>query len=45
MTDISSFPPFIFDVFDEDQEFMDNSDDFLSRAIVYPEECSITIQS
>lgn len=39
INDLESYPPFILDVFDEDQELMDSSDDYLARAIVEPEEC------
>ena len=41
INDLHSYPPFIFDVFDEDQDLMDNDDDFLARAIVEPEDCAI----
>lgn len=34
--DLSSYPPFILDVFDEDQELLDSTDDFLARAIINP---------
>jgi len=44
MNDLNNYPPFIFDVFDEDQELMDSSDDYLARAIVQPKDCVITIQ-
>jgi Ca2+-dependent lipid-binding protein len=39
--DLESYPPFIFDLFDEDAELFDSSDDFLARAIVEPEDCVI----
>ena len=38
-TDVWSFPPFILDVFDQDDELFDRSDDFLARGIIEPEEC------
>jgi len=44
INDLESYPPFILDVFDEDQELLDSSDDFLARAIVEPEDCAITLQ-
>lgn len=34
--DLSSYPPFILDVFDEDAELLDSTDDFLARAIIDP---------
>ena len=45
INDLESYPPFIFDVYDEDQELMDSSDDYLARAIIEPEDCSIVQQS
>ena len=45
INDLESYPPFIFDVFDQDQELMDSSDDYLARAIIEPEDCAITVQS
>lgn len=44
INDLESYPPFILDVFDEDQELLDSSDDFLARAIVEPEDCAISLQ-
>jgi len=41
--DVWSFPPFILDVFDQDAELFDSSDDFLARCIVEPEECGDTL--
>jgi hypothetical protein len=38
-TDVWSFPPFILDVFDQDDELFDRSDDYLARGIIEPEEC------
>lgn len=43
MDDLYSYPPFIIDVFDHDDELFDHSPDFLGRAIIEPEECSITV--
>ena len=42
--DLESFPPFIFDVYDHDDGLMDNTDDFLGRAIIEPEDCAIITQ-
>lgn len=42
--DLESYPPFILDVFDADDDLMDSTDDFLARAIVEPEDCVITKQ-
>ena len=39
MNDLESYPPFIFDVFDYDDDLMDSSDDYLARAIIEPEDC------
>lgn len=44
MYDLSSYPPFILDLYDQDEEFLDNTDDFLGRAIIEPKDCSIIIQ-
>lgn len=43
--DLYSYPPFIMDVFDEDDDIMDSKDDFLARAIIEPEDCAIVKQS
>jgi hypothetical protein len=45
MDDLYSYPPFIVDVFDHDDELFDSTPDFLGRAIIEPEECSLTVQS
>jgi hypothetical protein len=39
--DLESYPPFIFDVYDEDKGITDSTDDFLGRAIIEPEDCAI----
>jgi len=44
VNDLESYPPFIFDVYDHDDDLMDSSDDYLARAIIEPEDCSIHIQ-
>jgi len=45
INDLCSYPPFILDVYDEDAELFDHTDDYLARAIVEPEDCSIVTQS
>jgi len=42
--DLESYPPFIFDVFDHDDDLFDKTPDYLCRAIVEPEDCSILMQ-
>jgi len=37
--DVETYPPFIFDIFDEDDGLFDSTPDFLCRAIVEPENC------
>jgi hypothetical protein len=41
MEDLESYPPFIFDVFDHDDDIFDSTPDFLGRAIIEPEDCAI----
>lgn len=43
--DLESYPPFIFDLFDRDTGLFDGGNDFLARAIIEPEDCSIVKQS
>ena len=38
INDPYSYPPFILDVWDEDQDLFDSTDDFLGRAIIEPED-------
>ena len=45
MADLYSYPPFIIDVFDHDDELFDSSPDYLGRAIIEPEDCQISLQS
>ena len=45
INDLESYPPFIFDVYDQDEELLDSSDDYLARAIIEPENCEISLQS
>jgi hypothetical protein len=44
INDLYSYPPFILDVFDHDDDLFDNDDDFLARAIIEPEDCAISLQ-
>jgi len=41
--DLYSFPPFIFDVYDHDDAIFDSTPDYLGRAIIEPEDCSIVM--
>ena len=34
-----TYPPFIFDIFDHDDDLFDSSPDYLCRAVVEPEDC------
>lgn len=45
MDDLYSYPPFIIDVFDHDDELFDSTPDYLGRAIIEPEDCQISLQS
>lgn len=38
------YPPFIIDVYDRDENFLKNSNDFLGRCMIRPEDASIRIQ-
>jgi hypothetical protein len=40
--DLSSYPPLIFDVWDEDAGRL-NTDDYLGRAIIYPSDSAVTV--
>ena len=42
--DLESYPPFIFDAYDHDDELFDSTPDFLGRAVVEPEDCAIIMQ-
>ena len=42
--DLESYPPFIFDIYDHDDGLLDSTPDFLCRAVVEPEDCSIVVQ-
>lgn len=35
---VETFPPFLLDVFDEDKELLDSSDDYLARAVIHPKD-------
>jgi len=39
--DLTSYPPFIFDCYDFDNDVLDLSPDFLGRAIIEPEDCAV----
>lgn len=41
MNDLESYPPFIIDVYDHDDDLFDSTPDFLGRAIIEPEDCAI----
>jgi hypothetical protein len=41
--DLESYPPFIFDIFDYDDDIFDSTPDFLCRAIVEPEDCGYSL--
>ena len=42
--DLESYPPFIFDIFDHDDDLFDSTPDYLCRAVVEPEDCSIKME-
>ena len=42
--DLESYPPFIFDFFDYDDDLFDSKDDYLCRCIVEPEDCAILME-
>jgi len=44
MRDLTTFPPFILDVYDYDDDLFDKEPDFLCRAIIPPTECSLVTQ-
>ena len=44
INDPYSYPPFILDLWDEDKELFDRTDDFLGRAMIEPEDCNLTLQ-
>lgn len=39
--DLETYPPFIFDIYDKDEDLFDSTDDYLCRCIVEPEDCAI----
>jgi hypothetical protein len=41
--DLESYPPFIFDIFDHDDDLFDSTPDYMCRAVVEPEDCAITM--
>lgn len=42
--DLESYPPFIIDIFDHDDDLFDSTPDFMCRCIVEPEDCAILQQ-
>lgn len=42
--DLESYPPFIFDLFDHDDDLFKSTPDFLCRCIVEPEDCAILME-
>jgi len=38
-TDVYSYPPFIMDLYDHDDDLFDSTPDYLARAIIEPEDC------
>ena len=42
--DLETYPPFIFDLFDYDDDLFDHTPDYLCRCIVEPEACAILLQ-
>ena len=42
--DLDSYPPFIFDVYDYDDDFFDSTPDFLGRALIEPKDSIILKQ-
>ena len=38
---LESYPPFIFDIYDHDDDLFDSTPDFMCRAIIEPEDCVI----
>ena len=45
INDLKCYPPFILDVYDEDRDLLDKTDDFLARAIIQTDACSLVKQS
>jgi hypothetical protein len=41
--DLLTYPPFIFDIFDYDDDLFDKTPDFLCRCVVEPEDCAIKV--
>jgi hypothetical protein len=36
-----TYPPFILDVYDKDDDLLDSTSDYLARAIIYPKDASM----
>jgi hypothetical protein len=43
INDLESYPPFIFDLFDQDNELLNSNGQYLARAIITPKECAIVL--
>lgn len=43
ITNKESYPPFIIDVWDKDEELFDSEDDYLGRAVIYAHEASMNL--
>ena len=41
--DYETYPPLVFDVYDQDNELLDSSDDYLARAILHPKDLDYAI--
>jgi hypothetical protein len=39
--DLLTYPPFIFDIWDYDDDLLDSTDDYMCRCVVEPEDCAI----
>ena len=42
--DLESYPPFIFDIFDHDDDLFDSTPDYMCRCVVEPEDCAIKME-
>ena len=41
---LSTFPPFVLDIYDYDDDLFDKEPDFLCRSVIDPRECNIAFQ-
>ena len=44
MENLATFPPFVLDIYDFDDDLFDREPDFLCRSVIDPRECSIVFQ-